>query len=131
MYPGQRYGVVLLANRMNYTGNTQGELQQLSEAARAAIWGKPAAQVALESELQRSDYQEIAATVAKVRAAHPELLLTENYVNAWGYRLAREKQFSAAIRLFRYNVTTFPKSWNVWDSLAEGYEMSGDKHCRA
>jgi serine-type D-Ala-D-Ala carboxypeptidase/endopeptidase len=127
MYPGQRYGVVLLANRMNYTGNTQGELQQPSEAARAAIWGKPAAQVALESELQRSDYQEIAATVAKVRAAHPELLLTENYVNAWGYRLAGEKQFSAAIRLFQYNVATFPKSWNVWDSLAEGYEMSGDK----
>jgi len=126
MYPDQGYGVVLLANRLTYSGNTQGDLQQLASAARDAIWGAPAAQTALESELEQSHFRDVAATVALVHSAHPELHLTEDYVNAWGYRVLGAKRFDAAIALFQYNVARFPESWNAWDSLAEGYERSGD-----
>ena len=126
MFPDRGYGIVLLANRLNYKGNTQGALQQLATGARTAVWGTPAVQTALEQELERTSYRDVAAAVATVRATHPELRLTENYVNAWGYRLLNEKKFDAAIGLFRYNTVQFPQSWNVWDSLAEGYENSGD-----
>lgn len=126
MYPDQGYGIVLLANRLNYKGNTQGELQQLATAARTAIWGPPAVQTALEAELERTGYHDVAGTVEKIRATHPELSLSENYINEWGYRLLEAKKSDAAIGLFQFNVARFPKSWNAWDSLAEGYERSGD-----
>jgi tetratricopeptide (TPR) repeat protein len=33
----------------------------------------------------------------------------------------------AAIEVFKINTGVFPESWNVWDSLGEGYMTRGDK----
>jgi uncharacterized membrane protein len=38
-----------------------------------------------------------------------------------GYRLIRVKKFKDAIRIFQLNVEAYPKSSNVYDSLAEAY----------
>jgi D-alanyl-D-alanine-carboxypeptidase/D-alanyl-D-alanine-endopeptidase len=32
-----------------------------------------------------------------------------------------------AIEIFKLNVSLYPQSWNVYDSLAEAYENVGDK----
>jgi Flp pilus assembly protein TadD len=48
-------------------------------------------------------------------------------VNAWGYRLLAAKQFADAIGAFRINVTMYPKSSNVYDSLGEAYMNNGDR----
>jgi len=49
----------------------------------------------------------------------------ENSLNAFGYQLL-EKDSAAAIQVFKLNVTEFPDSWNVWDSLAEADLKAGD-----
>ncbi len=124
LYPELDYAIILLANR---PGETQNEMQELATRAMEDIWGKPPALVALESALQANDYQDAVRIAAEVRRKHPELHLTEHYVNLWGYRLLGENKPKQAVGLFRYNAELWPKSWNAFDSLAEGYEKLGDK----
>ena len=50
----------------------------------------------------------------------------EGKINTYGYQMISIKQFDAAIGLFMINVELFPKSWNVYDSLAEAYMHKGD-----
>lgn len=124
LYPGLNYAIVLLANR---PGETQNEMQELATRAMEDIWGKPPALAALESALQANGYQDAVRIAAEVRRKHPELHLTEHYVNLWGYRLLGENKPKQAVGLFQYNAELWPKSWNAFDSLAEGYEKLGDK----
>jgi CubicO group peptidase (beta-lactamase class C family) len=51
----------------------------------------------------------------------------EARLNNVGYTLLREKKFSEAIAIFKINVELYPQSFNVYDSLAEAYMMSGEK----
>jgi tetratricopeptide (TPR) repeat protein len=54
-------------------------------------------------------------------------LATEADVNNLGYQRLGEDKVAEALELFRKNAKDHPASWNVWDSLAEGLEKSGDK----
>lgn len=54
-------------------------------------------------------------------------LATEADVNAVGYQLLNQGQLDQAIVLFRKNVADYPRSWNVYDSLAEALAKKGDK----
>jgi uncharacterized membrane protein len=47
--------------------------------------------------------------------------------NALGYQLLGRGQTAAAIRVFRLNAETYPRSANAVDSLAEAYLASGDR----
>jgi uncharacterized membrane protein len=51
----------------------------------------------------------------------------EDELNTLGYQLIRTQKFKEAIRIFQLNVEAYPKSGNVYDSLAEGYMDDGDK----
>lgn len=124
LYPAMGYGIVLLANR---PGETQNEMQELATRAMEEIWGKPAALAAFENGLRANGYRDAVRIAAEVRRKHPELHLTEHYVNLWGYRLLGENKPEQALGLFRYNAELWPKSWNAFDSLAEAYEKLGDK----
>ncbi len=52
---------------------------------------------------------------------------TESQLNALGYRLLGMKKVKEAIEIFKLNVDAYPQSVNVYDSLGEAYEASGDK----
>jgi tetratricopeptide (TPR) repeat protein len=52
---------------------------------------------------------------------------TENELNAYGYTLLAQKKYSEALEIFKANCTKHPKSWNVWDSLADAFDQQGDK----
>jgi len=67
------------------------------------------------------------AMLADVRSSDAEYALDEMEVNAWGYRLMAAKQFADAIGVFRINVTMYPKSSNVYDSLGEAFLNNGDR----
>jgi hypothetical protein len=54
-------------------------------------------------------------------------LATEADMNTYGYQLLGEGKVDSAIAIFRKNVKDYPKSWNVYDSLAEAYAIKGDK----
>lgn len=51
----------------------------------------------------------------------------ESQMNTLGYRFLQTKKLKEAIEIFKLNVEAYPKSWNVYDSLAEAYMLSGDK----
>jgi tetratricopeptide (TPR) repeat protein len=46
-------------------------------------------------------------------------------INQLGYRYLQINDFENAIRIFKENVKRYPKSANVYDSLGEAYEKSG------
>jgi Protein of unknown function (DUF2911) len=53
-------------------------------------------------------------------------LATEVDVNVLGYQLLGDGKTAEALEFFRKNTKDHPQSWNVWDSLAEGLQKSGD-----
>jgi len=53
-------------------------------------------------------------------------LANEVDVNNLGYQLLGDGKTAEALEFFRKNTVDHPQSWNVWDSLAEGLEKSGD-----
>ncbi len=52
---------------------------------------------------------------------------TEAEINALGYQFLFGGKIDDAIALFKKNTELHPDSWNVWDSLGEGYMNKGDK----
>ena len=63
--------------------------------------------------------------INKVMLVYPQYL-DEDAINDAGYSVLK-KDIDFAIYLFQINVKLFPKSWNVWDSLGEGYMVKGEK----
>ena len=55
-----------------------------------------------------------------------EIKAPETLVNFAGYQLLRAGNTQQAIDVFKKNVASYPRSANVYDSLAEAYEKDGD-----
>ena len=53
--------------------------------------------------------------------------INESQMNRLGYMLLRIEKKADALEVFKQNAEDFPKSANVWDSLAEGYLENGEK----
>jgi Tfp pilus assembly protein PilF len=51
----------------------------------------------------------------------------ERPLNQLGYMLLGRDRNADAVKFFQLNVEEYPKSGNVYDSLAEAYEKSGQK----
>jgi FKBP-type peptidyl-prolyl cis-trans isomerase/Tetratricopeptide repeat len=51
----------------------------------------------------------------------------ENQLNILGYQLLQSGRAKDAIEIFKLNVKAYPKSFNVYDSLGEGYMIAGNK----
>jgi len=54
-----------------------------------------------------------------------EIVPPENVINRLGYQLLGDKATEKAVDVFRYNVSLYPESANVYDSLAEALENAG------
>jgi CubicO group peptidase (beta-lactamase class C family) len=65
------------------------------------------------------EYQRIKA------GAVPGYKADEPALNTLGYRLLSEKKIDDAIKVFKLNVQEYPKGWNCYDSLGEGYMNAG------
>jgi tetratricopeptide (TPR) repeat protein len=61
----------------------------------------------------------------RLKAKDPEAL-NERRVNSFGYALLGADKIKEAIEFFKLNVEAYPKSANVYDSLAEAYEKNDD-----
>ncbi len=48
-------------------------------------------------------------------------------MNAVGYLFLQSGNTDRAIEVFKYNVKKHPDAWNVYDSLAEGYDQKGER----
>jgi tetratricopeptide (TPR) repeat protein len=54
-----------------------------------------------------------------------EVEIPENILNTMGYRAIGQKKIDLAIEFFLHNVSLYPESANVYDSLGEAYEAAG------
>ena len=55
-----------------------------------------------------------------------QITTPENTINILGYNYLGKEDFDNAITVFKENVKRFPNSANVYDSLGEAYEKSGN-----
>ena len=53
--------------------------------------------------------------------------VSEQEINALGYKLLSGDRIDDAIEIFKLNVSEHPRSWNVYDSLGEAYLKKGLK----
>jgi CubicO group peptidase (beta-lactamase class C family) len=90
-------------------------------------FGLPPSIRALRAELMKRGFENAPQVVSELKKNDARFELTEEDVNAWGYKLVEQKQVAQAIEIFKLNVSLYPQSWNVYDSLAEAYENVGDK----
>lgn len=125
LYPDQDLGIVLFANESDQT--TQDRLKAISDHIVKAIYGEPAALTALNSGLASRGYGQAIVVVNEVRETHPELHLSEDYVNGWGYGLVEQGKLGEAIEIFKMNISLYPNGANTYDSLAETYERVGNR----
>jgi Flp pilus assembly protein TadD len=63
---------------------------------------------------------------AKV-SAEALTMATEIEMNAYGYQLLNQGKNEEAIQAFKANTEKYPESANAWDSLGEGYALTGDE----
>lgn len=63
----------------------------------------------------------------KFRRLDPGIVLfTDAVMNAMAYRTLQTGHAADAVRLFKMNAECYPNSANSWDSLADGYQATGD-----
>jgi len=90
-----------------------------------AFWrvGQKSACEEIERVLGQSGVERARARFQEIRSQFAsEFYVDEREFNALGYKLLRnERNGAEAVAVFELNAEAFPQSWNVWDSLAEGY----------
>ena len=125
-YPESRNLVVMLNN----TGGT--DLGTMTASINNILHGleveMPKKSVAREVLPVFMD-QGTEAGMAKINElkANTAYEVNENEINAMGYELLQNGKKKEAIAVFKFNVAQFPDSWNVYDSLGEGYMEDGQK----
>lgn len=110
---------------------------QERRAIAAYVWslghGRQPPRVVAENEfldlLERGQVEEAVALFDRERRGDGEsLLFDERAINRLGYEfLNRGPEPSIAVEIFELNAEMHPDSWNVWDSLAEGHMVVGNR----
>jgi tetratricopeptide (TPR) repeat protein len=80
----------------------------------------------LRTELLKQGFDKAVPVTTRLKKDDKNFVLDENELNGWGYQLLAQKNTSAALAIFKLNVTLYPGSSNVYDSLAETLEATGN-----
>ncbi len=122
-----RSSIVVLGN-MHFAARFE-----LKESLANALKGKaatlplPLAATKIAAVLQKSGVDAALKEFAAIRDKAPMAYnLRESDLNTMGLELIELKRTKEAIEIFRLNTEQFPKSFNVWDSLAEAYMADGN-----
>ncbi len=113
-------------------GHSDERIRTFHENNIEAFWGQlfvSAANV-IEAMLAEKGIEGIAAAKIKFQELkdNPDkYFVSERQLNSLGYRFLQTNNIPHAMTVFRMNVETFPRSANVYDSLAEAYLYWGDK----
>jgi CubicO group peptidase (beta-lactamase class C family)/Tfp pilus assembly protein PilF len=130
VYPDDDLAVVVLTNLSgaspeSFIDEVAG--YYIPEMHASAGFGLPPAIKAVHAELLKRGFDHALEVVKEAKKRDAKFRLQEDEVNAWGYSLLEAGQVKEAVEVFKLNVSLYPKSANVYDSLAEAYEEAGDK----
>ena len=96
-----------------------------SAAKRAAV----PPEIGMVAQLEEpGGTSKLAQKLAEARRTDPKaVLFSENLVNFIGYGHLQAGDVKGAVEIFKLNVTSFPGSPNVYDSLSDAYLADGQK----
>ncbi len=77
---------------------------------------------------KKQNYQDLKGLYKKTKKNQSSFKIPENQLNQLGLQLIfNPKTFKNGIQIFELAITLYPKSGNLFDSLAEGYLSMNDK----
>jgi glyoxylase-like metal-dependent hydrolase (beta-lactamase superfamily II) len=115
-----RSGLDVELLKRNHQNNLRFVWYKISDTQSAA---QTLRQIMLDSGIKAAvdKYQAIKSTPSD------KVYFDEAEFNRLGYQLLGENKVKEAIEIFKMNVEMYPESWNVYDSLGEGYMNDGQK----
>jgi CubicO group peptidase (beta-lactamase class C family) len=90
-------------------------------------YSSPPTMKAFRKSLDQMGYDHAYSQYQELKKKDPAFSITENDLNMFGYQILRNKKTREAIEIFKLNVSLFPNSSNVYDSLGEAYADDGEK----
>jgi|GEM_PF-533532 len=136
MYPGLNFGIVLTTNVYTPASNNElgdmatrifNEMHYTPEQIAADGFGFSAHINRLLEELNKQGFDHAAEVADELKKADQQFKLDENELNNWAYKLSAKGKKNEALEIFKLNVSLYPTSYNVYDSLAELYESLNNK----
>lgn len=127
VYPKDDLSIVVLTNLMgaipsHFIDEIAGFYIPQMKAANG--FGLPPAIKTLWQALESRGYEKAVLVVKKLQQTN-QLILEEDELNTWGYKLINQKKQQQALEVFKLNTYLFPLSANTHDSLAETYWLLG------
>lgn len=92
-----------------------------------AASGPPVTLDTFRQQLNEKGWDHASDIYAAMQKQDPKFKLGEGLINGWGYELLKDDHKPEAVNIFKFNVSLYPDSGNVYDSLAEAYMKSGQK----
>lgn len=124
--PDSRITIIMLTNHGNTKRIDISQAIQKILAGQSYMLPKRSIAVAMYGTIQNSGVDAAIAAYQSAKAAN-DYDVSEAELNTLGYQLSSVKRIADAIRIFTLNTTEHPSSSNAFDSLAEAYQISGDK----
>ena len=109
---------------LNEYGHSDAEIQRFHKRNIRAFWGqlKTPAAVIIERVIDEAGISAAKEKYKELRSKKSdEYFFDEFSFNALGYRMIQSSRIEEAIEVFKWNVESYPHSWNVYDSLGEAY----------
>jgi len=94
---------------------------------RSPSQGTPASFDTFRTELGKQGFSHATEVYAKFKAQDADFKIDEGTIDGWGYALMGDKHLPEAIEVFKLNVSLYPDSGDVYDSLGEAYAKAGNK----
>ncbi|WP_082585001.1 serine hydrolase domain-containing protein [Caulobacter sp. Root655] len=123
LYPQDGVGVVILTN---LSGATPEDL--IDEIAALYIPSMKLTGVSgLRAALRARGFENAPAVLAELRRQDPGFKPAELELNDWGYRLLTTGKSKEGLAVLKIGAELYPDSGNAFDSLAEAYQVNGDR----
>lgn len=126
VFPEQELTIIFLSNGYRYFPVHDRVINRLAGMVDKTLYDPESVSTdQLMTSLLDHGNTDVSASFLSWRNKHPNITV-ESPLNNIGYALARDGRTEEAISIFDLNTKEYPKAWNVWDSLGEGHEMSGN-----
>jgi dienelactone hydrolase len=89
--------------------------------------GDPPTRTAFAAALAREGFEHALASYEAFRKGTPGFTLSDDELNAWGYKLLRDGNTYQSVAIFRLNTELHAESSNAFDSLGEAYAKDGNR----
>ena len=125
VYPEDNMAVVILTNLTN--SFPEDLVDELAGIFRPEIAASDPV-TALRMELRKRGFAQAIEVYKELKTRNPRFQPQENDLNDWAYRMmnggGKPKE---ALEIFKLNAFLYPRSANVYDSLAEAWMVNGDR----